>query len=71
MITGVLPRARKLVDAGRYQKFAQGRTEQEMVDAQPGIAGEGVPEILPERIDPLFGMQQPDGVRPAMAMNSA
>jgi hypothetical protein len=22
-----------------------------MVDAQPGIAGEGIPEILPERID--------------------
>ncbi|CAD0217303.1 hypothetical protein EN41_05280 [Agrobacterium tumefaciens] len=36
-----------------------------MVDAQTGITREGFPEILPERIDPLFGMQQPDGVRPA------
>jgi hypothetical protein len=36
-----------------------------MVDAQPGIAAESVAEILPERIDALFRMQQPDGVRPA------
>ncbi len=35
-----------------------------MVDTKACVAGEGVAEILPERIDPFFRMQQPDGVRP-------
>lgn len=71
MIAGVLPAARELVDAADMQAFTQGRAEQETIDAQAGVAREGIPEILPERIDPLLGMQQADASVQPMAMSSA
>jgi hypothetical protein len=37
-----------------------------MIDSQSGIAGERVPEIFPERVDPLIGMQHPQRVGPAL-----
>jgi len=42
-----------------------------MVDAKAGVAGERIPEILPERIDPFFRMQQLTASVQPMAMSSA
>ena len=37
-----------------------------MIDAQPGIASERIPEILPEGVDPLARVQRSQCVRPAL-----
>ena len=42
-----------------------------MIDAQPGIAGKGVPEIFPEGVDPLIGMQGSQRVGPALRDKAA
>ena len=34
------------VDAGGSQAADKGQAQQQMINAQPGIAGEGVPEIF-------------------------
>jgi hypothetical protein len=47
------------VDAGGNQAAGNGRAQQQVVDAQAGVAGERVPEIFPERVDPLIGVQFP------------
>ena len=41
------------VDTGCDQAAGKGRTQQEMIDAQSGVAGERIPEIFPEGVDPL------------------
>ena len=38
---------------------------------KPGVAGKGVPEIFPERVDPLVGMQRPQRVGPALRDQAA
>ena len=43
------------IHAGADQTFSYLRTQQQMIDAQPGIAGKGVAEIIPERVDALAG----------------
>jgi len=42
-----------------------------MIDAQTGIASKGVPEILPERVDPLARVQSPQRVGPALLHKAA
>ena len=42
-----------------------------MIDAQSGVAGERVPEIFPERVDPLIGVQDPQRVGPALLDQAA
>jgi hypothetical protein len=37
-----------------------------MIDAKPGIAGEGITKILSECIDALAGVQLPQGVGPTL-----
>ena len=54
------------VDAGGNQAAGKGRAQQQMIDAQAGVAGKGVPEILPECVDPLIGVQRPQRVGPAL-----
>jgi hypothetical protein len=44
------------VDAGGNKAAREGRTQQKMIDAQAGVAGKGVPEIFPERVDSLIGI---------------
>ena len=53
------------LDAGGNQAAGNGRAQQQMVDAQSGVAGERVPEIFPKGVDPLVGMQRPQRVGPA------
>ena len=54
------------VDAGGNQAAGKGRAQQQMIDAQPGVAGKGISEIFPEGVDPLVGMQRPQRVGPAL-----
>jgi hypothetical protein len=59
------------VDAGGNQAAGNGWAQQQMIDAQPGIAGKGVPEIFPERVDPLIGVHGPHRVGPALRDQAA
>jgi hypothetical protein len=47
-------------DEGRRPKASQ------EIDAQSGVAAERVPEIFPERIDPLIGVERPQRVGSAL-----
>ncbi len=38
------------------------RAHQKMVNAEPGVASEGIPIILPEGVDPLVRMQMGDEI---------
>jgi hypothetical protein len=38
------------------QGGSSARAQQQVINAQPGIAGEGVTEILPKGVDALAGM---------------
>ena len=54
------------VDAGGDQAAGKGRAQQQMINAQAGVAGKGIPEIFPEGVDPLAGVQRPQRVGPAL-----
>jgi hypothetical protein len=60
-----------VVDAGGDQAAGKGRAQQQVIDAQPGVAGKGVPEIFPERIGPLARMEGPQRVGPALLDQAA
>jgi hypothetical protein len=47
------------IDADGNQAAGKGWAQQQVIDAQPGIAGKGVPKIFPERVDPLIGVERP------------
>ena len=49
-----------------FRRAAIAGLEQQVVDAQAGVARVGVPEIVPERVDPLAGMQRAQRVGPAL-----
>jgi hypothetical protein len=53
------------IDTGIHQELRGFRTEQQMIEAQPGIARPSVPKIIPERVH-RFGVQSPDRVDPAL-----
>lgn len=65
MIARMLPPAHVAVAV--RQPTGDGRAEQQMVDPQTGVAGKGVPEIIPERIDALPRMQGPQRVGPGVS----
>jgi len=54
------------VDIGNNKAPAQWRAKQ-VIDAQPRVASPPIPEIVPERVDTLVGMQRTRGVGPALA----
>ena len=59
------------VDAGGNQPAGKGRAQQQVIDAQAGVAGKGVPEIFPERVDPLIRVEDPQRVGPALRDKAA
>ena len=67
MIAGMLKAPRRAVDPGRDQAASNRRAQQQMIDAQPGIAGKRVPEILPEGVDPLVRIERAQRVGPPMS----
>ena len=54
VVAGLFARSHVAVDAGRLQPLRRGLVEQEMVDPDAGVAGEGVPPIVPEGVDRLL-----------------
>jgi hypothetical protein len=54
------------IDLGGDQALRNGRAQQQMIDAQPGVAGKGVTEIPPESVDPVIRVQRPQRVGPAL-----
>src|SRR5207248_9452671 len=66
MIARVFATAHLAVHAGRGETLRQGLAEQQMIDAETGVASKGIPEILPEHVDPLTRMQRPQRVGPAL-----
>jgi hypothetical protein len=38
------------LDAGGNQAAGKGRAQQQVIDAQSGVAGECIPEIFPKRV---------------------
>jgi serine phosphatase RsbU (regulator of sigma subunit) len=66
MIARVFAAAHLTVHASDSEMLRQCRTEQQMIDAETGVAREGVPELLPERINSLTRMQSPQRVGPAL-----
>ena len=67
MVAGLLAGAKSGVDAGRREALRRDGIEQQMVDADAGVAGEGVAPIIPEGVDGLVGVEMADGVGPALA----
>ena len=59
MIARMLAAAHVAVHAGGNKALRQRRAEQKMIDAQTGVADEGVTKILPKRIGALARMQLP------------
>ena len=67
----MLAATRRTVDPGREQTAGNRRAQQQVIDAQPGVAGKRVPEILPERVDPLIRVERPQRVGPALRDQAA
>ena len=70
MIAGVFAAPHLTVDPGRHQPIGNKRTEQQMIDAKPGIAGKCVSEVFPERVDPLMRMQRPQRGGPPLVQQA-
>ena len=71
MIACVVAAAHPTINTGGGETLRQGRAEQKMIDAQAGIASERIPEILPERVDPLARVQRPQRIGPALLYKTA
>ena len=71
MVAGLFPAAGVGVDAGGFEPPGRDRVEQQVVDADAGVAGEGVAPIIPEGEDRLVGMEMADGVGPALLQQPA
>ena len=73
MVARVFAPSHLTIDAGDRETLRQRGAEQKMIDAQTGIASKGVPEILPEGVDPnKFERCRPRGSnsRPASSVRS-
>lgn len=66
MVRRLLPPADLAVDFGFAQAGGQGGAEQQVVDAQAGIAFPAVIEVVPEGEDLRLGVQAADRVGPAL-----
>ncbi len=56
-----------LVDLGVRQPLSKIGGEEEVIQPQARITPIGIPEIIPEREDPLLGMHHTKRVRPALS----
>ena len=67
MITRLFAAADLTVHARCGETLRQWRADPQVIDAETGIAGKGVPEILPEGVDPLARVQSPERGGPTLA----
>jgi hypothetical protein len=66
MIAGLLPASHFPLHASGDEHLGRRSVEQEVVDTDAGVASVGIPEIVPEGVDRLVGIQCPEGVRPTL-----
>jgi len=71
MVARLVERPRAGVDAGCLEPLRRGLVQQQMVDADAGIAFERAPPIGPEAVDALIGMQVADRIGPALVEDAA
>jgi hypothetical protein len=66
VVAGLFLAALLAVDVGVGQVPGQFGRQQQVVDAQAGIARPAVAQVVPEGVDALVGMARTDRVRPAL-----
>src|SRR5215204_7360097 len=66
MVAGLGEGADAAVDAGRLEAPGRWLVEEQMVDADSGVAWPGVAEIIPEGEHPLLRVKLAEGVGPAL-----
>ena len=66
MVARLLPAAHVPVDAGAHQPSRRRRVEQQVIDAQPGVAPVGIAKVIPVGVDRLVGMHRPQGIGPPL-----
>src|SRR3954466_11659638 len=66
VVAGLLEGAHVAVHAGGDEAGGEVGAEQEVVDPDAGVAGEGVPEIVPVGVDRLVRVERAQGVGPAL-----
>src|SRR5687768_6962964 len=66
MVAGALPSANVAIDAGVAQARCNAWAEQDVIEAQPGIARPAIPLVVPESVDLLARVQRPQRIGPAL-----
>jgi hypothetical protein len=66
VVAGVVPAAHLAIDARGGQAIGERRADEQMIEAQPGVAAPGEAEIVPEGVDRLARVQVADRVGPAL-----
>ena len=69
VIAGPFFAADGTVDAGIDEALGGLRAQQQMIDAQPGIARPAIAHVIPESVDRCIGMAHADGIDPALLEN--
>src|SRR6516225_60539 len=66
VVAGAGLAAHLAVDAGRGESLRRQRAQQQMIDAQSGVAWPAVPQIAPIGVERRVGMQRTEGIAPAL-----
>lgn len=66
MVAGLLPAPNLPVHSRGCQSAGGRRSEQQVVDPQPGVSPPGAARVIPEGVDPTGWVPLPDGIRPPL-----
>ncbi len=66
MVARLLQAPHPRIDARVYEARRERAVDQQMIDAQAGVALPVVAEVIPESVDALFGMARAQRVDPAL-----
>jgi hypothetical protein len=64
MVAGVRRPAHIAIDTGMFEACGGFGAEQQVIEAQPGIARPTVPHVISESVHGLIGMKSPDRIHP-------
>src|SRR5215218_5888209 len=71
VVACLVPASHVPVDAGGDKASRHRATEKKMIEPQAGVAAPGVPEVIPEGIDPFVRMERAYSVGPALIDEAA
>ena len=66
MIAGASHSPRLAIDASIDQAFRRLLAQEQMIEAKPSVARPAIPQVVPEGVHRLIGMERPDRVDPAL-----